>query len=176
MTVTTPTLIEIGHMFLHLPTCAAGIHGFVRGEDGGPDVGGTMRRMLPVGEGGTIRLFEGLDPMRHSTTTGPVVDVRHERPGFDRHGFDWAQRSTSDVQAAAQKLGWRPVTRRKTAALLTQIGYQLHPRRDADGRPHFHNVLWTDHIDDLTWHVRESFDGKPFTHTRCTFVVREVPL
>lgn len=171
---TSPRLVEVGRLWLHLYTGAASVDGFARLPEGGPEVGGTMRRDRPVGEGGTERLFEGLDPTRRSTTTGPIYDMRTEPAGFDSHGFDWAGRCTSDVQAEAERRGWRVVTRAEAGQRLLELGYRLRPRHDGDGRRHFHDVLWLDQLDGLTWHVRESVDGFRHTSQRCAFVVREV--
>lgn len=161
-------------MFLHLPSGAAGIHGFVKGGGDIPETGGNLRRERSIRDGGSISLFEGLDPMRHSITAGPIFDLRTEPPGFDRYGFDWAQRSTSDVHGAAAQQGWEVISRREAAEILIRSGYVVPPRRETDGTPHFHSVLWLDQVDDLTWYVRESFDGKRFTFERTAFVRREI--
>jgi hypothetical protein len=168
--------VEIGKLSLHLPSGACSIWGFVRGEEGNAESGTTLFRERPVALGGAIRLFEGLDPMRHSTNPGPIFDLRVEPPGFDRHGFDWAGRSTSDAQAAAQRHGFTAVTREAAAEVLIALGYQVRPRRDpATGRANFHDALWSEQADGLTWHVRESLEGTRFTYERCVFLTRALP-
>lgn len=163
-------------MWLHLTSGRAAIHGFVIGTDGSPHCGGPAQRTLPVAMGGTMLLFEGLDPMRNSPNPGPVFDLRHEPPAFDSHGFDWAGRTTTDMYAKAASYGWRMLTRRQAAELLVALGYAIPPRRAPDGAAHFHSVLWDDQIDGLTWHVRESWEGFRFVYGRSVFVYRELEL
>lgn len=171
-----PMVIEIGRLWLHLPTGRAGIVGFVRNAHGGPDCGPLMRRDRPVHEGGHQTLFEGLDPVRPGASTGVIVDLRTEPPRFDTHGFNWAGRTTSDAQAAAERLGWQTITRTRAAELLHEAGYTLHERTGPDGTRYFHDELYLDQVDGLTWHVRESIDGTRFVSERCVFVTREIPL
>jgi hypothetical protein len=171
--MTTEAVPAIGKLSLHLPSGTAFIGGFTLAGDGSPEVGGVLLADAPVEMGGTLRLNKGLDPMRRSTTRGPVVDLRVEPPGFDRHGFDWAGLTTADAATRAADFGWRTVTRREAAKVLIATGYRIPPRRDQDGTPHFHTVLWEDQVDDLTWHVREAFDGTRFTYERCVFVCRD---
>ncbi len=173
----SPAVIEIGRMWLHLPTGRASIAGFVRNDHGGPQVGSTVSRAgLPVHQGGHQDLFEALDPTPIGASTGLVADLRAEPPRFDDHGFNWAHRTTADVQAEAERHGWQIITRAHAAELLSQIGYTLHPRVGEDGTRYFHDELWLDQADGLTWHVRESIDGTRFTFERSTFVMREIPL
>ncbi|WP_158892712.1 hypothetical protein [Amycolatopsis anabasis] len=164
---------EIGEMWLHLPSGGAGIHGFVPDSDGGPVTGGVVREHVPVSQGGSIRLFHGLDPHEFDPQPGPIIDLRLSPRRFDRYGFNWAQRATTDVQAEAERRGWRTITRAHAVRVLTELGYHVHPRRDANGRPFFHDVIYRDQADDLTWHVRESLDGTRFTWERCVFVLRD---
>lgn len=161
------TEYQIGRLWLHLPSGGAGVSDIV-----GPG-GRAGTRPDAARVGGAEKLFEGLDPMRNSTTVGPVFDLRYEPPGFDNHGFDWAQRSTSDVQAEAERRGWEVITRRVAAQTLTGLGYLVPPRRDEEGRPHFHVVLWSDQVDELTWHVPEQLEGSRIVYQRCAFVRRK---
>lgn len=170
-------MTEFGLMYLHLPTGDARIRGIVPGDDAvTPEIGPKMWDALPVALGGGMLLFEGLDPMRNSTTTGPVVDLRHEPPAFDSYGFDWAGRSTSDVAAKAAEYGWRVITRVDAAELLAERGFVVPARygQHAGTQPGWmHSVLWDDQVDDRTWYVPESSTGFRYVHTRSAFVARD---
>lgn len=162
---------EIGLMDLHLPTGRARITGMTPGDDATtPEAGPKTWEALPVAMGGAMVLFEGLDPTRNFTSTGPVVDLRYEVPAFDNYGFNWAGRSTSDVAAKAAEYGWQIITRRDAADLLTARGYVIPPRRGQHRK--FHSVLWNDQVDDRTWYVPESSDGYRYVYLRSAFVVR----
>jgi len=163
--------VSVGLLTLHLRTGATTILGFVCGKNGAPEFGSPMFRARPVAEGGRITLHEGLDPMRRSTTTGPVVELRFEPRGFDSHGFDWAGRATSDAQADAAARGWQVITRWQAAQALTTAGYTVPSRFDTTGRPNFHTVLWEDQADNLTWHLQEGQDGRRFDAGRAAFVL-----
>lgn len=168
--------IEMGLLSLHLPSGHCFISGFVQSDAGSAEIGGTMRSHLPIGDGGTLVLNEGLDPMRNSTTTGIVIDLRYEPPGFDNYGFDWAHYTTCDAQADADWHGFATLSRRQAADVLRWLGYRVRPQRDPDtGAAMFHDVLWQDQIDDLTWHVPDNIDGYRYTTVRHVFVLREHP-
>lgn len=165
-------MTEIGLMSLHLPTGHARITGTTPGDDATtPEIGPKTWERLPVAMGGSLLLFDGLDPTRNFTATGSIIDLRHQPPAFDNYGFNWAGRSTSDVAAKAGQYGWRVITRLDAAALLSERGYTIPPRRGP--RAKVHSVLWEDEIDDRTWYVPESSDGFRYVYVRNAFVARD---
>lgn len=167
-------MIEIGIASLHLPSGHASITGVTPADDCvTPEIGPKTRSELPVAMGGQQLLFEGLDPDRNHTGTGPVVDLRYEPPAFDRYGFDWAGVCTSDVAAKAALYGWEPVTRSRAAQVLTAFGYMVPPLSDNEKRTRFNSVLWLDHADELIWYVPSSVTGFRYTVMRQAFVVRD---
>lgn len=153
-----PPQAALARLWLHLPSGTAGLTRAVEPAEPGTVAAGPvlLHAADDSGPGGN-RLFDGLYPR-----------------DFDRHGFGWAGRATSDVQAAAKARGWMVVSRREAARWLLSAGWVVPPRRDGDGRCRFHDMLWEDQVDDLTWHVRESWDGAVrFVYERSVFVRRE---
>lgn len=166
---------EVGRLRLRLPTGAATIEGFVRGQHGIPVLGPGVSSRRPVWMGGAWTLFRGLPPTRSCFLSGTVVRLASEWRQFDSHGFSWAGVSTSDASAKAERLGWQLLTRCQAAALLTELGYQIPSRHGSHNQRYGESVLWTDQLDNLTWHIPEAVDGHRYVDERDVFVSRDAP-
>ncbi|MBX7268960.1 hypothetical protein KIF24_24955 [Micromonospora sp. Llam7] len=92
---------DLGQVWLHLPTGAAGLTGIRPHHDNGP---------VPARG---FRLLEAITP--------------EPLPA----GHPFAERTTADVDAALRALGWHVISRADAAARLRAAGYRLGTRRAA---------------------------------------------